>query len=268
MFIKKIIFTVFLYFFCVNFFAETFVVCDFETDSFCLENKTASMSSLLIDELVSIEGITVLERNRLNDVIRELNFGNTIYSDINSVKSIGKMLNADYVITGNTNFIGSELVITARLIEVETAKIVCSTKMHCHSWNEFYSRLEKFSENLVGKYITKPSTINHLLGVWRCKVDNIYYEIVFNKNSKCKIMINKLNDSFIKGETIEGIYSYGKEKISNGSTLKIQALSKGPKHNIEWSGFYNFLGKDFSSFNAQFKTQEGRTIHASFIKVR
>ena len=265
---RKNIFFIFLHVLSLNLFAETFVVLNFETDTFCLENKTASMSSLLIDELVNMEGIIVLERNRLNNVIRELNFGKTIYSDINSVKSIGKMLNADYVITGNTNFIGSELVVTARLIEVEAARIVCSTKMHCHSWNEFYSRLEKFSQNLVRKYITKPSTINHLLGVWRCKVDNIYYEIIFNRNSTCKIMISKSIDSFIKGETIEGIYSYGNEKFSNGSTLKIQAWSKGPKHKIEWSGFYNFLTQNFSSFNAQFKTQDGKTIYASFVKIR
>ena len=265
---KKTIFFIFLHILSLNLFAGTFVVLNFETDTFCLESKTASMSSLLTDELIKMEGVTVLERNRLNDVIRELDFRNTIYSDISSVKNLGKMLNADYVITGDTNFLGTKLVVTARLVEVETAKIISSAKMYCFYWSEFYDKLAKFAQNLVGGYVSKPSNINRLLGLWRCKVDNIYYEIVFNRNSTCKIMISKSIDSFIKGETMEGIYSYGKEKFSNGLTVKIQAWSKASKHKIEWSGFYNFLTEDFSSFNAQFKTQDGKTIYASFVKIR
>lgn len=102
--------------------AQTVAVWGFESDSFCLENKTAVMSDLLIDELVGINGITVVERNRLDDVIRELNFQNGIYTDPQSVKSVGKMVNADCVITGNTTFIDGDLLVTARLIEVESAK--------------------------------------------------------------------------------------------------------------------------------------------------
>ena len=204
----------------------------------------------------------------LNDVIRELDFGNTIYSDISSVKNLGKMLNADYVITGNTNFIGSELVITARLIEVETAKIVRSTKMHCSLWNEFYDKFAKFAQSLVEEYVTKPSDTNHLLGVWRCKIENKCYEVTFNKNYTCEILIDKTEDDFATTATIKGVYSHGKEKWTKGSTLKIQARGKISKNQIEWSGFYNFLTQNFSSFNAQFKTQDGKTIYASFVRIR
>lgn len=118
------------------------------------------MSNLLIDELIKIEGITVLERNRLNDVIRELNFKDNIYSDTGSAKSLGKMLNTDYVITGDTNFVDTKLVVTAKIVEVETAKIIRSAKMYCSYWSEFYDRLSKFVQSLVGEYITKPSDIN------------------------------------------------------------------------------------------------------------
>lgn len=144
----------------LNLFAEIFVVLNFETDTFCLENKTGSMSNLLIDELIKIEGITVLERNRLDDVIRELNFKDNIYSDTGSARSLGKMLNTDYVTTGDTNFVGTKLVVTAKLVEVETAKIIRSAKMYCFYWSEFYDRLPRFAHSLVGEYITKPSDIN------------------------------------------------------------------------------------------------------------
>ena len=54
--------------------AQTVAVLGFESDSFCLDQRTGVMSDLLSDELVRIEGITVVERKRIDRVIEEMDF--------------------------------------------------------------------------------------------------------------------------------------------------------------------------------------------------
>lgn len=238
-----------------NLSAQTVAVWGFDSDSFCLENKTAVMSDLLIDELVGIDGITVVERNRLDDVIKELDFQNGIYTDAESVKSIGKMVNADCVITGNTTFLDGALFVTARLIEVETAKILYTAKMQCSTWKEFYQKLPKFAQECVNK-IPSP---NRFLGKWLCELDDESYEITFNDNKTCEVKTSS--------ETMTGSYSFGKDKYSGGDMLKVNAKSKTSNEKISWSSFCTFKSFDYSSFNIQVKNKEGKTIRASFVKV-
>lgn len=252
---KKLITLFTTLFFVATLSAQTVAVWGFDSDSFCLENKTAVMSDLLIDELVGINGITVVERNRLDDVIRELDFQNGIYTDADSVKSIGKMVNADCVITGNTTIIGGDLLVTARLIEVETAKILYTAKMQCSTWKEFYQKLPKFAQECVNK-IPSP---NRFLGKWLCDLDDESYEITFNDNKTCQVITSS--------ETLTGSYFFGKDSYSGGDMLKVNAKSKGSKSKISWSSLCSFTSSDYSSFNIQIKNSEGKTVRASFVKI-
>ncbi len=235
--------------------AQTVAVWGFDSDNFCLENKTAVMSDLLIDELVGINGITVVERNRLDDVIRELDFQNGIYTDPESVKSVGKMVNADCVITGNTAIIEGDLLVTARLIEVETAKILYTSKMQCSTWKEFYQKLPKFAQECVNK-IPSP---NRFLGKWICDLDDESYEITFKDNKTCEVVTSS--------KTMSGTYSYGKDKYSGGDMFKLNARAKDSKAKLSWSSLCTFTSDDYSSFNIQIKNSEGKTVRASFVKV-
>ena len=252
---KKLITIIASIFIAATLSAQTVAVWGFDSDSFCLENKTAVMSDLLIDELVGINGITVVERNRLDDVIRELDFQNGIYTDSESVKSVGKMVNADCVITGNTTFIDGELLVTARLIEVETAKILYTAKMQCSTWKEFYQKLPKFAQECVNK-IPSP---NRFLGKWICDLDDETYEITFKDNKTCEVATSS--------ETMTGTYTYGKDNYSGGDILKVNAKAKGSKSKITWSSLCTFTSSDYSSFNIQIKNSEGKTVRASFVKI-
>ena len=252
---KRLFTIITLFFFSFMLSAQVIIVWGFDSNSFCLENKTAVMSDLLIDELVGIKDITVVERNRLDAVIRELDFQNGIYTDPQSVKSVGKMVNADCVITGNTTFIDGDLLVTARLIEVETAKILYTAKMQCRTWKEFYQKLPKFAQECVNK-IPSP---NRFLGKWICDLDDESYEITFKDNKTCEVETSS--------ETMNGTYSYGKDNFSGGDILKVNAKAKDSKSKITWSSLCTFTSSDYSSFNIQIKNSEGKIVRASFVKV-
>lgn len=240
--------------------AQVIAVREFESDTFCLEFRTAVMSDLLVDELVQINGITVVERDKINNILGEQNFQNLGYTDPDTVKTQGKMLNADCMVYGNTTFIGDELVVTARLADVETGQILYTARMRCTTWTQFYDRLTIFAQELVNK-IPSP---NRFAGVWECDLGDDFYEIKFNENKKCEVTILSGTD----GEKIaSGTYSYSKDPYSGGDMLKVNARSNDGKNRITWSSLCTFTSSDFSSFNIQIKNGEGKTVRASFVKV-
>lgn len=142
--------------------AQTLAVLGFDSDSICLDQRTGTMSDLLTDELVGIGDIAVLERKQVSKILEEMNFQASGYTDEATAKTIGKMLNADCIITGSTSMLGDKLVVTARTIDVETAKILCSAKMSVSSWNEFSRRLPDFAQDCVKKLPAK----NWFAGTW------------------------------------------------------------------------------------------------------
>lgn len=239
--------------------AQTIAVRNFESDSFWLGRKTDVMSDLLVDELVRIDGITVVERERVSAILGEKEFQNKGYTDPESVIEQGKMLNADCIIYGNTEFLGDDLFITARLASVLTGQIMYTAKMQCSSWDDFYQKLPKFAQEIVNK-IPSP---NRFLGTWHCDIDDISYDVTFKDKQKCEVIVNS-DDSEI---TLNGNYSYAKDSYSSGTILKVNASAKGVKTKVSWSSFCTFTSEDYTSFNLQIKNSNGKTVRGEFIKI-
>lgn len=66
------------------------------TDPGIIENP--GYTSYLVDALVNARKFDVLEREDLKSVIKEIDFGESEYADINKVVKIGQMTGADYVV--------------------------------------------------------------------------------------------------------------------------------------------------------------------------
>ena len=188
-FMKKHLTFFAIFFIALTLHAQTVAVLGFESDDFCIENRTGTMSDLLTDELVGLPHVTVVERKHIDKVKGEMKFQANPYTDPATAKRLGKMVGADAVIIGSADVFGCTLTVTARTIEVETAKILYSTKMTCDTWSEFNRKLPEFARNLVSK-IPVP---NMFSGTWSGIVDNgsfaDEYEITFNGKGKCTVKI-------------------------------------------------------------------------------
>lgn len=164
--------------------AQTVAVLGFESDDFCLDSRTGTMSDLLSDELVRIDGITVVERKRIDRVLEEMDFQMSGWTDAKTVKAAGKMVNADCVITGSVSTLGSTLYVTARMVEVESVKVLHSAKMTCVTWDDFTRQLPQFACECVKKM---PSP-NHFLGTWEGEVSGgSVYEITFAEKEVARL---------------------------------------------------------------------------------
>jgi WD40 repeat protein len=87
-------------------------------------------SSALTTQLANVEHLTLLERERIDAVIDELNFSASELTESKGMR-IGHVLNADYLILGTLNALGSTYLFNARLLHVETSRVVAGRQVIC-----------------------------------------------------------------------------------------------------------------------------------------
>src|SRR5271157_183571 len=88
-------------------FAETLQIAVTEFEGNVGANNLKGFSDKLRDELFNTGKFTVLERSRMNDVIKEQGFEQTGITNTDQAVKIGKLLNVTYIVTGSVNKIGN-----------------------------------------------------------------------------------------------------------------------------------------------------------------
>lgn len=80
-------------------------------------------------DLKNIEGLTVIGRERIFDVLRRWNIKLDDEIDTAQVTSIGREIGARWIVTGGYQRIGEMLRITARFVEVESGEVIKTVKI-------------------------------------------------------------------------------------------------------------------------------------------
>lgn len=248
--------------FCVQGFAQTVAVFEFDCDNKDFNENIAMMTDLLIHELVKSGEVTIVERKRLDKIMAEYAFQSSPFVDIKTAKRLGKGLGADCIIVGSVAALGCPLYITARMVDVEKGTILHSAKMKLDFWSEYEQKLPAFASECVRKMPTP----NYFTGLWTGTVSagdfEDYYEISFGEKSKCLVKVTSINES---GEEIiqqgHGTYSYARDDFSGGWMFKLQAVFRGAKiprlRKINWAYPINLnSGKNSFSLNFPLTSQQ------------
>src|SRR5437762_13627480 len=85
------------------------------------------LAQMLISDLSSLEGIRLVERDRLEEILAELKLGQTAKIDPQSAAKVGKLLGARYMVLGGYFDLMETLRADARVAEVETGKVIQAT---------------------------------------------------------------------------------------------------------------------------------------------
>ncbi len=93
-----------------------------------LEAMRKGFADLLITDLVAWDGVRVVERDRLEDVIKELEFQQTRFVDQAGALKIGKLVGAKYVVTGSLLLRGKELEVTAKITALPEGLVVVAAR--------------------------------------------------------------------------------------------------------------------------------------------
>ena len=95
------------------------------------EDAGKAASHFMESRLSGSPYLKLVERARVNDIITELKFQQSELVDREKAAEIGRMLGAEYIITGNVDRVGADLVISARIVRVETGQILGTREVHC-----------------------------------------------------------------------------------------------------------------------------------------
>lgn len=82
------------------------------------------LSQMLITDLKMTKGLTVVERERIQEVLDELEMGHSGVVDKKTAAKVGKLTGAEWILMGGYFELAGTFRIDARLIDVETGEIL------------------------------------------------------------------------------------------------------------------------------------------------
>jgi TolB-like protein len=85
------------------------------------------LAQMLISDLSSVDQIRLVERDRLEEILAELKLGQSAKIDPQTAAKVGKLLGARYMVLGGYFDLMQTLRADARVVEVETGKVIQST---------------------------------------------------------------------------------------------------------------------------------------------
>jgi WD40 repeat protein len=86
--------------------------------------------SSLANSLANVDYVTLVERKQIEGIIKEQRFQVSGLTEEQGVR-VGRLLNADMVLIGSIGRLGSSMVFSARLISVESGKVVRGREVVC-----------------------------------------------------------------------------------------------------------------------------------------
>lgn len=91
------------------------------------EGLGGAIAGMLVSDLAHVDAFTLVERERVGDLLDEITLGANGYIDPATAAKAGKGLGAELVLVGTWSVIGETFALDARVVEVTTGKIVLAS---------------------------------------------------------------------------------------------------------------------------------------------
>lgn len=99
---------------------------DNSSDDKSLDKLKKGLAAMIISDLSKVKMLNVIERDRIQEIIEEQNMNNTKSFDAATASKLGKLLGVEHILTGAYFELMGSLRMDARIIDVETGKILKS----------------------------------------------------------------------------------------------------------------------------------------------
>ena len=106
------------------------------------------ISSMMISDLSSVKEIQLLERDRMQDLLKEIDNQHTKYYDSTTAVKVGKMVGAEYVVVGSFATVKPQMRIDTRVVRVQTGEIV-KTAQVTGDQDKFFDLEKKLADRLI-----------------------------------------------------------------------------------------------------------------------
>ncbi len=106
------------------------------------------MASMMISDLSVVPEIQLVERDRMQDVMKEMDVQHTRYFDSTTAVKAGRMLGSQYIVVGSFAAVQPKMKIDTRVVSVETGAIV-KTAQVTGDEDKFFDLQQRLAKDLV-----------------------------------------------------------------------------------------------------------------------
>lgn len=172
-----------------------------------------SFSENLTMGLGNIADLKIVERSDLQRILKEQNFGQSAYVEVESAPKVGKMLGAKYAVLGSYQRVGSQILVNVKVVNTETGAITAGTLTQVQGeYSNLFALQEQLAERLMQKLhggIAQPN-------------------ISLNKPLIDTTRSTPAHEAYIKARLLRE--KLGENNISEAITLLQQALTIDPDY--------------------------------------
>ncbi|MDR1901422.1 MAG: DUF1566 domain-containing protein [Treponema sp.] len=133
----------------------TVAVSPFDVRGGFTQDDADAVYQLFVGELAVSGGVRVVDRSSFDKIMTELQFQQSDWTSGNRVAAFGKALGANSIIRGQLMSLGGKLVITANILDINTAQILSSSRLQLNGIGEVFDKIPGFVADTV-KALPKP----------------------------------------------------------------------------------------------------------------
>jgi TolB-like protein len=112
------------------------------------DNLGKGIAAMMISDLGGVPEIQLVERERMQDIVKEMDAQHTRYFDSTTSVKVGKLTGAEYIIVGAFTSVQPRMRIDTRIVRVGTGEIV-KTAQVTGDEDKFFELEQKLAKNLI-----------------------------------------------------------------------------------------------------------------------
>jgi TolB-like protein len=114
-----------------------------------LSADVETITELLGNAVVRTGRFDVVDRAALEDLMKEHQFQMDDWSNETKSVEMGRVLNANFIVRGQVSRLGSQMIVSARILDVNTARILGTSEMQLTSMDEAYGKMDALVKTLT-----------------------------------------------------------------------------------------------------------------------
>lgn len=115
-----------------------------------------AICEMLITDLSQSEEITVVEREKLEKILKEQKLSISDFTDVTNAVKVGRLINVDRIVIGSLTVIETKFRLDARLLDVETGKVIAAEKSQCSSKDYIFDMVDETALRIIRKISGEP----------------------------------------------------------------------------------------------------------------
>jgi len=120
-----------------------------------LDPLSKGIADMLITDLTKLSSLKVVEREKLEELLSEIEINKSAYFDKKTAQKLGSGLGAEFILTGSFFMHNGEMRIDTRLLRVETGEVLLADYVSGKK-AEFFALQKKLTDKIIKSLKVKP----------------------------------------------------------------------------------------------------------------